>query len=159
MLFRRFTDGRFSLSHIPTLGAELSLKIHLIRSKIYNLKVCDAAGQRRFRGIIDAFLSNASAAVLVFDITNYLSFSRLSDLAMQLRRLKQCPLFVVGNKADEAQRRCVSTETAMDFCSSIDAFYMETSAKTGLNVSALFDLVALRASFESPPLTSCKPWL
>jgi GTPase SAR1 family protein len=45
---------------------------------------------------------------------------------------------LTGNKADMDNKRKVTTEEAAQYAKDNDILYMETSAKTALNVKALF---------------------
>jgi small GTP-binding protein len=114
--------------------------------KAYKLQIWDTAGQERFRAITSAIYRGAHAVVILFDITNQESFERLpASVAEKVHSSsEEIPLFVIGNKADLEEQRRVSTETAMEYSRSINAYYMETSAKTGHNLSVLFDLVVAK---------------
>lgn len=45
---------------------------------------------------------------------------------------------IVGNKLDAQDLRQVETKEARDFARTIDAIFLETSAKTGDNIDKLF---------------------
>ena len=50
--------------------------------------------------------------------------------------------FLVGNKSDLEENRAISVPQAEDFAKQIGADFLETSAKTGANIDALFISVA-----------------
>ena len=70
------------------------------------------------------------------------------DIDLWLKDLKAnaCPdikIFLIGNKADLEDKRVVMKETAENFKNEYDLdFFMETSAKTGMNDQELFVEVA-----------------
>jgi Ras-related protein Rab-6A len=49
---------------------------------------------------------------------------------------------IVGNKSDKLEERSVTTEEAQNRSKELDAMYIETSAKTGDNIKALFRNIA-----------------
>lgn len=51
-------------------------------------------------------------------------------------------LMLVGNKSDMVEERKVSYEDAMNFAQENDLLYIETSAKSGSNVSQAFETLA-----------------
>lgn len=56
---------------------------------------------------------------------------------------------LVGNKVDLDERREVNSEEAQDYADANDLLFMETSAKTGFNVSDLFLGICMYLSFSS----------
>jgi GTPase SAR1 family protein len=61
-------------------------------------------------------------------------------------------MVLVGNKTDlPAEERAVTREAAAELADSNDMLYIETSAKTGSNVAALFELIA--EHIAAPPPT------
>jgi GTPase SAR1 family protein len=93
----------------------------------------------------------------VFDVTSRESFEKLPDWhrgleetvsAVENRDLRG---FVVANKIDMANKKVSSLE-GFRFSESIGWPYIETSAKTGLNVEGLFKRVAKTLFTQYPPV-------
>lgn len=51
---------------------------------------------------------------------------------------------LVGNKTDFKDKRCVSSEEAIEYAGENGLIFMETSAKTGMNVTEIFLAVGKR---------------
>ena len=51
-------------------------------------------------------------------------------------------IFLVGNKIDDAEKRQVSTEEGQAKADELGVQFIETSAKVGINVKALFKNLA-----------------
>merc|ERR1712176_714360 len=85
------------------------------------------------------YLQESARAVVVYDITNRVSFETACSLLKFARREAEhaVPIWLVGNKADLAQRRQVAKEDGAAVAAQHDASFLETSAATGDNV---FDL-------------------
>ena len=71
------------------------------------------------------------AAILVFAITDEASFDKLKDWVRELQTNVEEPLVlaIACNKADMAESRRVSYDTAAQYAASINALIFETSAK------------------------------
>ncbi|XP_067003692.1 ras-related protein Rab-21 isoform X3 [Anabrus simplex] len=126
----RYIGKMFSHHISPTIGASFftcKLNIEDIRVK---LQVWDTAGQERFRSMAPMYYRNANAALLVFDITQYHTFTSIKSWVKELQRNVEEPmvLCVVGNKTDLASDRKVSREEAFQYAQSIGGNYFESSA-------------------------------
>ena len=67
---------------------------------------------------------------------------------MRQKGEKDCVIALVGNKADLIEERRVQTEEAEVYAAENDLLFMETSAKTGMNVNELFEMIVRRIDFE-----------
>lgn len=90
------------------------------------------------------YYRNANAAVLVFDLCQYLTFYDLKSWVQELHRNVQEPivLILVGNKLDLEQSRSVSRDEAFLYASSIGAKYFETSAEQHIGLTQVFLSIA-----------------
>ncbi|KAM9999082.1 hypothetical protein ACTFIZ_002651 [Dictyostelium cf. discoideum] len=79
--------------------------------------------------------------LLVFDVTNYTSFERLSFWLEKIKEntSEDVPIFIVGNRIDDIKHFVVDKEKANQFSlsNSIPIYY--TSAKTGEGVNDVFN--------------------
>lgn len=105
------------------------------------------AGQERFRSITKSYYRNSVGVLLVYDITNHASFEHIPLWMMEAKRhiephrpvfaLTGCKLDLVSNGA----RREVSRDEAKAFAEQNGLFFVETSARTGVNVEEVFNMV------------------
>lgn len=93
------------------------------------------------------YYRNASAAVIVYDITSLASLDKAKSWIKELQRQADPTIVVclVGNKADLAQeapeRRMVQREDAEQYAQDEGLLFFETSAKTGENVKEVFEAI------------------
>lgn len=119
-------------------------------------EVWDTAGQERYESLAPMYYRGAHAAVVVYDITSMESFDKAQKWIRDLNRQANPNIVVclVGNKLDMASSRAVPIETATRYASDNDVLFIEASAKTGEQVSKIFELVASKLPVGvAPPET------
>ncbi|XP_047695518.1 ras-related protein Rab-26 isoform X4 [Prionailurus viverrinus] len=108
------------------------------------LQIWDTAGQERFRSVTHAYYRDAHALLLLYDVTNKASFDNIQAWLTEIQDYAQhdVVLMLLGNKVDSAQERVVKREDGEKLAKEYGLPFMETSAKTGLNVDLAFTAVA-----------------
>lgn len=136
----QFTDKRFQPIHDLTIGVEFGARMINIDGKQIKLQIWDTAGQESFRSITRSYYRGAAGALLVYDITRRETFDHLASWLEDARQHANpsMSIMLIGNKADLAHRRAVSTEEGEAFAKEHGLVFLETSAKTALNVEAAF---------------------
>lgn len=90
------------------------------------------------------YYRGAQAAIVVYDITNSDTFNRAKVWVKELQR-QAAPNIVIalaGNKADLAAKRQVEVVDAQTYAEENGLIFMETSAKTAMNVNDIFMAIA-----------------
>ena len=85
-------------------------------------------------------LREGQGFVLVYSVANRSTFDRLEVFRESMLRVKRHrPVFMlVGNKCDKTSDREVTREEGMELARSFGCEFLETSAKTAVNVERLF---------------------
>lgn len=89
------------------------------------------------------YYRNASAAVVVVDITDAQSLKVANRWIMDIHQRAvnaDCYIILALNKVD-LEERALTTEAVQAFCAEKGIDFIETSAKSGYNVSELFDKI------------------
>ena len=89
------------------------------------------------------YYRNASAAVLVVDVTSEISLQVAERWVLDVRQQADradCYLIMAANKVD-IPNRTITTEQIQTFCTEKGIDFLETSARNGLNVNELFEKV------------------
>ena len=143
-MITRFMYDTFDNSYQATIGIDFLSKTMYLEDRTVRLQLWDTAGQERFRSLIPSYIRDSSVAVIVFDVTNRASFLNSEKWIEDVRneRGADVVIMLVGNKTDLAERRAVSTEEAAERATALDVLFIETSAKAGYNVKALFRKLA-----------------
>jgi small GTP-binding protein len=141
----RYTDNAFQRSYISTIGANLSIKDNLYEGELIELILYDLAGQAKYSAIREQFYQKTNAILIIFDLTNKISFESVSkwydDLRKSLPTFADIPLILCGNKCDLQNQIVVSEEMANNYAKQINVPYFEISALTGKNNAMIFQTI------------------
>ncbi|ELR20913.1 Rasrelated protein Rap-1, putative [Acanthamoeba castellanii str. Neff] len=109
------------------------------------LEILDTAGTEQFTAMRDLYMKNGQGFVLVYSIIAPSTFNDLPDLREQILRVKDMddvPMVLVGNKCDLTDQRAISTEQGDSLAKKFNCVFLESSAKTKINVEQIFfDLI------------------
>ncbi|XP_036860348.1 ras-related protein Rab-26 isoform X2 [Manis javanica] len=144
-LLVRFKDGAFLAgTFISTVGIDFRNKVLDVDGMKVKLQIWDTAGQERFRSVTHAYYRDAHALLLLYDVTNKASFDNIQAWLAEIQEYAQhdVVLMLLGNKVDSAQERVVKREDGEKLAKEYGLPFMETSAKTGLNVDLAFIAIA-----------------
>ena len=157
-LLLRFTDDSYTDSYISTIGVDFKIRSHTIDNKKVKLQIWDTAGQERFRTITICYYRGAHGIIVVYDITDRESFDNIKQWLKEIDKYahENVNILLVGNKIDREVKRQVSYDEALELASEYKIKYVETSAKTNVNVEKAFlDLSAdIKARITLTPVSS-----
>ncbi|EAY22317.1 Ras family protein [Trichomonas vaginalis G3] len=137
-----------------TIGIDYFTKNVNIDGVPVRLQIWDTAGQEKFHAIIPSYIRNVSIVILVFDITQRQSFDNVQKWYQIVTDITKPKFFLAGNKVDLELNREVTFKDAKKYADSIGATYIETSSRTPINITELFNQVA-----SVPIATSNEPEL
>lgn len=143
-LITRFMYDKFDTTYQATIGIDFLSKTMYLEDRTVRLQLWDTAGQERFRSLIPSYIRDSSVAIVVFDVTNKGSFAASSRWIEEVRseRGDDVIIVLVGNKTDAVEKRQVSVEEGDAKARDLKVMFIETSAKAGYNVKALFRKIA-----------------
>ncbi|XP_069157568.1 ras-related protein Rab-8A isoform X2 [Procambarus clarkii] len=144
-LLTRFKDGTFlSGSFISTVGIDFRNKVVTVDGSKVKLQIWDTAGQERFRSVTHAYYRDAHALLLLYDVMNKNSYDNTRAWLAEVHEYAQddVVIMLIGNKCDVNGERVVRREDGERLAREYNVAFMETSAKTGLNVDLAFMAVA-----------------
>lgn len=99
------------------------------------MQLWDTAGQERFRSLIPNYIRDSSVAVIVYDVTNRLSFKNLQKWIDDVKNQRGdgAIIAILANKIDREDRD-VSEEEGRSLAEDNQIIFKEVSAKSGLNI-------------------------
>lgn len=143
-IFKRYCLNQYNPNNPPTIGAAYDIRSLYLTDKDgvatdTTIHMWDTCGQERFRSLVKLHYRNANCALFVFDLTNRTSFNDITNWLNNVSEVSHgCIFYLVGNKSDLRDKIQVTTEEAEKFAQSHNMHYIETSAKTGDNITNLF---------------------
>uniref|UniRef100_A0A3Q2SZ41 RAB37, member RAS onco family n=1 Tax=Fundulus heteroclitus TaxID=8078 RepID=A0A3Q2SZ41_FUNHE len=129
----KFIPGSFS----ATVGIGFTNKEVSVDNVKVKLQIWDTAGQERFRSVTHAYYRDAHALLLLYDITNKSSYDNIR-FGLQCMHEGLQKSTVADMNSERAIRRDEGERLAREY----SVPFMETSAKTGVNVELAFTAVA-----------------
>ncbi|KAI8613968.1 putative small G-protein Ras2 [Chytriomyces sp. MP71] len=133
--------NHFVETYDPTIEDSYNKQV-VIDDQPCNLEVLDTAGQEEYTALRDQWIRDGEAFLLVYSITSRATFYRIEQFREQILRVKDTedviPMMLVGNKCDRVGEREVSKEEGIYLASKLQCEFIETSAKTRVNVERAF---------------------
>ena len=75
----QFCDGKYDPETLTTIGVDYKKKFIKRNNKNIQLNICDTAGQERFRAIAKNIIKSADGIIIMYDISNKISFHNIKD--------------------------------------------------------------------------------
>ncbi|KAL8960015.1 MAG: hypothetical protein Q9193_003208, partial [Seirophora villosa] len=113
----------------------------VIDEEVALLDVLDTAGQEEYSAMREQYMRTGEGFLLVYSITSRQSFEEILTFQQQILRVKDrdyFPIIIVGNKCDLDAERQVSRKEGEDLARSFGCAFIETSAKSRINVENAF---------------------
>lgn len=127
------------------ISADSYRKQCVIDDEVALLDVLDTAGQEEYSAMREQYMRTGEGFLLVYSITSKQSFEEIMTFQQQILRVKDkdyFPIIVVGNKCDLEGEREVSRQEGESLAKSFGCRFIETSAKSRINVdNAFYNLV------------------
>ncbi|MFW9829925.1 MAG: Rab family GTPase, partial [Candidatus Thorarchaeota archaeon] len=142
-LRKRFMTNKFISSSQQTIGVDFETTVLKMNGSVVKLLIWDFAGEEKFRFIFPQYIYGASGGILMYDITNYSSFSHIGEWISVINETKEnFPIILLGSKLDLDSYREISWEEGEKMTKLMDlSEFMECSSKTGENVKESFTLL------------------
>ncbi|MCJ1394892.1 Ras GTPase [Xylographa bjoerkii] len=117
----------------------------VIDDEVALLDVLDTAGQEEYSAMREQYMRTGEGFLLVYSITSRQSFEEIQVFQQQILRVKDrdyFPIIIVGNKCDLDGDREVSTQEGEAMARGFGCKFIETSAKSRINVdNAFYEIV------------------
>jgi small GTP-binding protein len=141
-IIHTFIRGQHEPNQKNTVGAVFHTILREVHGIKVQMQIWDTAGQEKYRSIGPIYYRNASAAIAVFDVRVEEFESNLDAWIVSVKRSAADPLiFIVGNKSDLLEDESMVMGRMQQLGEKYGAECLLTSAKTGANVSLLFEKI------------------
>lgn len=149
-IIQYFMYNQFSHDYESTVGIDFFNKVIPVNGRQVNLQIWDTAGQEQFKSLIPGYIREAQIVILVYDLSDPKTLDDCKEWYKQVIDTQGSipTFFLVGNKSDLG--KTVSNQ-AIEAIANGHMTAMETSAKTGDGIAALFKVVADSVQTEVQP--------
>ena len=146
-LLLRYIKDYFSDDLKKTIGSNFLIKDVEIDGKAVRLLLWDIGGQPQFHKLRTIYFKGSNGALGVFDLSSSQTLLKIPGWISSIKKSvkRSIPMILLGNKVD--LEREIDREEAEDLAKRLNCEYLETSAKTGINVESAFQTIA-RACLE-----------
>ena len=174
-IISRYTTNIFKESLMTTPGANfITKKVDFPEeNETIKFEIWDTAGQERYRALAKVFYKNASACILVYDITNRASFDDIKTYWIPELKENSQPniskyilklflyiniyflvLVLAGNKSDNYMNEQVTDNEGKALAKEINAIYKRTSAKLNTSIDEMFNDIGKKILNPNSEITS-----
>lgn len=149
-LILRFVRGVFYEYQESTIAAAFLSQSVCLRKCTVKFEIWDAAGQERYHSLAPMYYRGAAAAVVVYDIASADAFRRTKGWVQELQRCARADIAIAltghhgSSIYDTPRTRQVSVAEARDYAEGNGLFFIETCARTAMNVDVLFRAIAAK---------------
>lgn len=142
-LIRRYATGKFEKSTLSTIGVDFETKKVLVDDTEILLNIWDFAGEKKFRLLFPSYVSGASGALMLYDVTNKDSLKDLFDWINVISSVPNSPKTKILIEAKVDLQRIIKREEALKLFEKykFQGEILSTSAKTGENVEKAFEML------------------
>ena len=137
----RYQKNYFLENNSSTIGVDF-FKLELTKNDTnYTMHVWDTSGQEKFDSIIISYYRNIAVAILVFDLSNYSTFTNIKKWLENINFYCKNKVLIklVGNKCDKFT--VVSKQEINDLCFYYNLSYNKVSAKDNININSIFNTI------------------
>lgn len=155
-LLSRFITDTFSNEYKCNIGVEFKVKtVFLDETKGAELHIWDTCGEERFRSVTRQYFSNANGIIVLFDLTNRITFHNVDSWLNDIRNYTEnIEVVVIGNKCDLTSKRQVYDNEINDYIQKKQLKYYESSAKDGTNIEIIFEYLTQKLCEKAKEILS-----
>eukprot|EP01083_Nonionella_stella_P222704 794427_1 len=150
----RMVANEFQQEYDPTIEANYTCTIQ-VDNKNETLDILDTAGQEQFAALQHHWIRESQAFLLVYAVNSERTFAHTRDLYKNIQRNKEgerIDLVLVGNKADLPENQHeISYKMGKQLADEWNCPFVETSAKTGVNVNEAFEMIVKEMKKNKDP--------
>ncbi|GLB33761.1 putative ras subfamily of RAS small GTPases [Lyophyllum shimeji] len=151
-LIVQFVENHFIESYYPTIESTFTKSVPY-KGTEYDCEIIDTAGQDEYSLLGPKHAIGIHGYVLVYSITSRKSFNMVQiiyDKIIDFCGVMDIPCVIVGAKMDLKNSRQVTPAEGQQLAEANKAAWIETSAKTNVNVGNVFEMCLAEIEKRAP---------
>ncbi len=142
-LVKQFVSSIFDDKYLTTVGVKIDKKVVTTDEQDVTLMLWDLAGEDIYNSIKASYLRGAAGCIIVIDGTRPKTLEVAHDVIKLVEdAVGDIPIIIALNKCDLKDQWCFDNEQLEQLCRNQTT--LETSAKNGTNVDAMFQQLTTR---------------
>ncbi|CAI8010085.1 Katanin p60 ATPase-containing subunit A-like 2 [Geodia barretti] len=133
----QFTSSVFAADYDPTIEDAYRIDAD-VDGEVVGLDILDTAGQEVFSAVRDRYMRDGEGFILVYSLTERATFSPMSKISEQIKRVKDTDQHIPIVLSDMDDRREVSNGEGVLLSQQLQCPFFETSAKLRINIDECF---------------------
>jgi GTPase KRas len=137
----QFIQNHFIDEYDPTIEDSYRKQVTIDTDPTCLLDILDTAGQEEYSAMRDQYMRTGQGFLCVYSVTSRQSFDEITTFREQILRVKdvdKVPIVLCGNKCDLETDRQITCLEGAELSKSFGCPFMETSARTRVNVEECF---------------------
>ena len=147
----RFTNEKWVEKYDPTIEDSYRRQFE-VDGSARMLDILDTAGQDEYTAMRTQYMRSGQGFIIVYAVDDEASFEEavnIYELLIKTKETEKVPVVLAGNKCDlEPDHRKISTEEGAAKANEWGIPFLETSAKTPINVDELFRTLVRKITLE-----------
>jgi small GTP-binding protein len=149
-LIKRYIENQFLEDYLSTIGVDISKKtVNLSNDCSIHFVIWDIGGQMsQMTPYRQKFYNGTNSAFIVLDRTRKKTMDSVekwyNDMKKSIYDIENIPIVLIGNKSDLKDKIIITAEELKNKAKEFGMHFIETSAKTGENVSEAFNYLSYR---------------
>ena len=88
-ILNQYVNNNFVSNYQATIGVDFFKKTIKYEDTKYEMCIWDTSGQEKFSAIVSSYYRNITAAIFVFDLSNYKSFKSIENVVTLTERFEK----------------------------------------------------------------------
>ncbi|KAJ7179207.1 P-loop containing nucleoside triphosphate hydrolase protein [Mycena filopes] len=151
-LIIQYCQNEFVESYYPTIESTFAKTVNFKNTE-YDCEIIDTAGQDEFSILNSKHAIGIHGYVLVYSVSSRNSFEMIQvvyDKIINFCGVTDIPCVIVGSKVDLDKSRQVKSEEGQKLATDNATAWVETSAKSNINVAKVFELCLSEIEKRTP---------
>ncbi|KAG8349075.1 ADP ribosylation factor family Ras of Complex Roc domain [Trypanosoma vivax] len=134
----------FPKNYLMTLGCDFVVKeVQLDEENTVEMLIYDVAGQKEYETLVPTLLTQAAVAILMYDISNKLTFENCSRWITMLRSMNKDIIgILIANKSDLSDKAEVTDRQGKELAQANQMKFYKVSTLRGLGIHEPIEEIA-----------------